>query len=283
MNKLVLMKRVAAVAADDPVIMKLDAYGAGAVRIMKRVAYGHVSLAERVDPDRATDGDVADLVNTGGAPSSACATLHGLAEAICVADPTIGKADALRWLLNTAHGRALFRLHKAHEHEEPTMTREEMVADIAKRGAVPVAKAIVDGGIPGFSEHEFTGMVHKQAQAERRAGETADQAFARYFSADTDEGRTIRKAHQMTKRFPDTMPTAAVQVGGETAFNVNDPKDALAQLYKLAAALRAASPELTIAQAFSRVYTATENAELVARERMQNRPVGRVVGAAASI
>lgn len=189
-----------------------------------------------------------------------------LADMMCEADPTIEREAALNWLLHSPRGQALVRLHK---NEEPTMTTHgEDIAYLAKRGAPAVAKAIVEGGIPGLSEHEFTKLVHDHAQRDRRSGESADQAFARCFGADTDEGRTIRQAHQMTKRFPNTLLTAPVQVGG--VGDLSD--DALAQLQRLAEEQRRRSPTLTIEQAFAQVYGAQENAELVARERLQNRP-----------
>jgi hypothetical protein len=151
-------------------------------------------------------------------------------------------------------------------------SRVEKLADLAKMGAPAVAKAIVDAGIPGLAETEFTKIVHDHAQRDRREGESPDQAFARVFSANTDESRTIRRAHAMTKRFPNTMVTKPVQVGGAAATAVDDPTDALAQLQRLAEEQRRLSPTLTIEQAFARVYAATENVELVNRERLQNRP-----------
>jgi hypothetical protein len=54
--------------------------------------------------------------------------------------------------------------------------------------------------------------------------------------------------------------------------DVNDPRSALAQLRELAEEQRRRAPYLTVEQAFARVYAAAENAELAARERMENRP-----------
>jgi hypothetical protein len=184
--------------------------------------------------------------------------------------------------LTTAKGRELWRMHKREtNHEEPMMTRTEMVADVAKRGALAIAKSIVsDGNGPGgtaLTEAEFTKMVHDHAQRDRRTGETPDQAFARCFTANTPEGLDFRRAHAIVKNFPNVMTVQPLVSGGVPgpdtrgrASTLED--DALAQLQQLAEEQRRRSPELTIAQAFARVYAAPENATLVAAERMQNRP-----------
>lgn len=213
-----------------------------------------------------TGADGADVIAL-----PAWSKLNELADAICIADPTLTKQAALDWLLHSKHGRALFRLHK---NEEPTMSRtEQQLQSLAKDfGVVKIAKFIVSEGNGengmAFSEAEFTKMVHTHAQADRRSGETPDQAFARCFGADTAEGVALRKAHAIIKNFPATMVTKPVQVGGTGDIS----NDALAQLNKLAEEQRRRSPELTIEQAFARVYAAQENVDLVARERLQNRP-----------
>jgi crotonobetainyl-CoA:carnitine CoA-transferase CaiB-like acyl-CoA transferase len=84
---------------------------------------------------------------------------------------------------------------------EKRMTRTEIVADLAKRGVRAIAKAAVDSGeAPELTEHEFTRLIKAEAQQGRRAGETPEQAFVRFFS--DPDNREIRVAHQMTKRLP---------------------------------------------------------------------------------
>jgi hypothetical protein len=85
----------------------------------------------------------------------------------------------------------------------------------------------------------------------------------------------FRTAVQIAKGYPVAEPT---QVGGAAALDVNDGKDAYAQLKELAEALRQRAPELTLEGAFARAYA--ENPQLAAKERLQNRPGAnaRVVG-----
>ncbi|HEV2550797.1 MAG TPA: hypothetical protein VGU20_26025 [Stellaceae bacterium] len=199
--------------------------------------------------------------------------LNELADAVCIADPTMTKQTAMQWLLHTQHGRALIQVHK----NEETMSRTEQLQSLAKNfGVVKIAKFVVSegNGTTGmaFTEVEFTKMVHDHAQADRRSGETPAQAFARCFNADTADGVAIRKAHAVIKNFPAMMVTKPTQVGGAAATDVDNATDALEQLQRLAEEQRRRSPELTIEQAFARVYAATENAELANAERLQNRP-----------
>jgi hypothetical protein len=80
----------------------------------------------------------------------------------------------------------------------------------------------------------------------------------------------LREAHAVVKSFP--MTGEPTQGGGEDATNVDDPTDAYAQLAKLAEEQRARSPGITFEKAIAQVYSASENANLAARERQQNRP-----------
>jgi hypothetical protein len=161
--------------------------------------------------------------------------------------------------------------------EVHNMTRSDIIKSLAKDfGAVKIAKSIIaDGNGPNgvaLSEADFTEIIKSSATEDRRSGETPEQAFARCFSADTADGLSIRKAHQIIKNFPAMMRTEPMQVGGAAALAVDDPVDALAQLQKLAEEQRRRSPTLTIEQAFAHVYSAPENASLAAAERSQNRP-----------
>lgn len=155
---------------------------------------------------------------------------------------------------------------------EKAMSRTEQLQSMVKDfGIVKIAKFIVTEGTNAtLSEAEFTKLVHDYAQADRKQGETPQQAFTRTFTADTDEGWTLRKAHAVVKSFPQVMSVEPTQVGGEAALNVNDPTDAYDQLVALAEKQRALAPSMTIEQAFARVYA--ENPGLAARERLQNRP-----------
>jgi hypothetical protein len=90
------------------------------------------------------------------------------------------------------------------------------------------------------------------------------------FTADDDVGKAFRRAVQIAKGMAPIEPVATGDSGSDA-----DDNTALAALRRLVAAMRAANPELKLsdAQAFARVYSDPANAELVKRERAENRPV----------
>ena len=152
------------------------------------------------------------------------------------------------------------------------MTDNTFSAVIKNQGVVAFSKAVADcGRCDGVTEHEFTKAVGDYADANRLPGESSAKAFARVFSANDETGLTLRKAHAVIKNTT-LMPIMPVSVGATEATDVNDPEDALAQLQALAERLRASMPQLSKAQAFSKVYTDPNNAALAAAERQQNRP-----------
>jgi hypothetical protein len=76
----------------------------------------------------------------------------------------------------------------------------------------------------------------------------------------------LRKAIQIAKNTPaPLMDLKPVQVGGNDALDVNDAAKAYEQLQVMADEQQRRSPELTPAQAFSRVFQDPNNASLAAR------------------
>ena len=67
------------------------------------------------------------------------------------------------------------------------------------------------------------------------------------------------------------MNVEPVFVGGAAAQDVNDPRDAYAQLQALAAEQRKRAPFMTAEQAFAAIYSDPANAELANAERRQSR------------
>jgi hypothetical protein len=150
--------------------------------------------------------------------------------------------------------------------EETTMkTREEHLRDIAKNvGVIKVCKDIVGAGDAwGITEAELVDMIGKH---DPKPGESQAQTFARHYEANIE----LRKAVQIAKAFPMQVTLEPRFVGHREAEDVNDPEDALAQINELVEQQRKASPGLTTAQLFARVYAA--NPQLAAAERRQNRP-----------
>jgi hypothetical protein len=125
-----------------------------------------------------------------------------------------------------------------------------------------VTKHIIDKGSTAVTEHEFTAMLTEHARLNKRAGESDASAFSRIFSSDLE----IRKAHAITKNFPQLLDLQPTQVGGKDATDVNnDSSKAYEQLQTMAEELRRRSPTLTVAQAFARTFEDPENRELAAR------------------
>jgi hypothetical protein len=95
----------------------------------------------------------------------------------------------------------------------------------------------------------------------------ADQAFARVFE-DKNYAELAAQAHQ--RPGPTTvyaMPRAAAYTKSDPVPNTNTL--AYAELMLKAEAYRNSHPELSIAQAFEKVYTARDNIDLAKRERAE--------------
>jgi hypothetical protein len=97
-----------------------------------------------------------------------------------------------------------------------------------------------------------------------------------------DRGILLRKAIaaardaqfvSRTSKAATLMPLMPTQVGGASARAVDRSTAAIDQLNAMAEMMRAASPEMTLAQAFERAYADPANRDLVERERKENRPV----------
>jgi hypothetical protein len=178
-------------------------------------------------------------------------------------------AQALDHLLNTPRGAALVRTHKA-ETKEPSMTPQEKLRDIVKThgsaGLVEIAKTIIDAQRSyGIGEAEFTKLMTEHAQR-LYPDKTPDAAFVKLFSDNSADGVLLRKAHALTKGVADLTPS---YVGGPAAtheaIDETEQSEAYAQLVSMAEKMRAASPELSAAQAFDRVFTDKRNASLAAK------------------
>lgn len=219
--------------------------------------------------------------------------LDRLADLLAEANPEIDRAAALNWLMHNRAGRALAAFFNKHgaaatekmfkQRKAPVMTRTEHLQSIAKDyGVVRFAKYIVDNGPSGITEAEFTKLVTDFAP--RNAGERADAAFARAFSAPTEDGATLRKAHAVIKNYPMTMTITPLVTGGADALAAADEgTKAYGQLMELAEEQRKRSPTLTIAQAFAAVAAETKNAQLLAASILRSKArttnvTGDVVG-----
>jgi hypothetical protein len=177
---------------------------------------------------------------------------------LCVeaAEGAATRADALRYLLHTARGRSLAAAHAKHMKGNNMPTKID---------------------VNSVTEADLEKAIRKYAQGLYPSLSPA-KAFSECFCADTEEGRALRKAHaairdsQFAKATLMPILPVSTSVGGTRADDqsVNNPKPALDQITELANRMRAASPDLSHAQAFARAYAA--NPELARREREENRP-----------
>ena len=154
---------------------------------------------------------------------------------------------------------------------------EEVKAFAKRHGIINIAKVILDDDrfAKKITEEEFVAMLTEEAKAYQKTGESEAQAFSKMFSAQTPEGLMLRKAHAAVKQanFPSVVTVAPTQVGGKDATDTNtDNSKAYGQLVAMAERLRTFAPELTLEQAFERVYTAPANVNLAEQERRENRP-----------
>jgi hypothetical protein len=180
----------------------------------------------------------------------------------------VDRASALHWLLHPRNGVAMARTHKK---EEP-MDRIAELTDIMKRnGLQSLCKHLVETGAHGISESEFTAAVTAHAKAQH-AELTEAGAFSKVFTANTEEGTLVRKAHAVVKAAAPYFDPQVQVVGGANAFNVDDPSEALAALHRIG---RERWPEASEAIRFTRAFEA--NPELAAKAH--RRPTAPPAGA----
>ena len=168
----------------------------------------------------------------------------------------------------------------ARQHSSGKVTNKMMTSvqkQLEQMGAERVAKAVVSAERSfSVTGDEFASLVQKRAVSLYPALRP-DVAFSKLYCAQTPEGELLRRADNIIKHETfakagtTLMPTAPMQVGGDDARAVSDPRSALAQLNAMAEKMRAASPELSPAVAFSRVYQDSTNKTLAARERAEAR------------
>ena len=175
------------------------------------------------------------------------------------------REEALHWLAHDPHGRSFARErgepldvladHLVEASQRPTEKREEPKMDSTTR---------MLKNVRSMGEHEFTRIVGDYAK--RLYPElTRERAFVKVFTAPDAEGQAIRHFWQISKQAPLDDDEAEDEAEG-----VED--DALEELKELARQLRVRCPQLTKAQAFTKIYTDPENAKLAQRERRANRP-----------
>jgi hypothetical protein len=181
-------------------------------------------------------------------------------------DGGLDHKTALHWVLHHRHGAALpDRLGLPPDEVADLLVRAAAMHPTNKQDTNMSDTQSFTKAVADLGEHGYTKIIQKYASANRLPSETASQAFTRIFTEDSAQGAAIRKFWQVSKQGPLDDDEAEDEAEG-----VED--DALEELKELARQLRVRCPQLTKAQAFTKIYTDPENAKLAARERRANRP-----------
>ena len=178
-----------------------------------------------------------------------------LADLLCEAsDGEVDRPAALRWLMHHRAGRALVaELHKS-EKGFPMNRADELESMVRKAGSFTgLCKAVASGRQRNISERELS-LCAKGYASKRHPHLSPDVAFSRECAVPngTEASRAFWSAIETVKN-----AAPEREVGG-----------ALDELRTKAEALRKRQPELSEAQAFTKIYEA--NPELSRRERAEN-------------
>jgi hypothetical protein len=158
--------------------------------------------------------------------------LEGMIAALIEASPSLTRQAAVHHLLHSQRGRLL-----AQHLNEITKGKSPMPQiDIMKlrniESVAEISKAIIKGDATDVSEHTFSQIVMGHARLNKRANESDAAAFARIFSA--PENIELRKAHAITKSFPNMMDTTPVTVETGSTLVSDDSAEAVRLLNELA-------------------------------------------------
>jgi hypothetical protein len=201
-------------------------------------------------------------------------------------------ADAKHALLFSPDGRGLMR-------DTPNTSIDELASHLLEASGANINKRNEDNmqtfvkEISDLGEHGFVKMVTSAAK-QQYPQLTREQAFTKLFTEDGPAGEAVRYFRQISKQAPapdeawqarraaalrratrqDPLDDDEADAEGKKVVStaLGDEADALDELEWLAVARRKLDPSLTKAQAFAKVYQDPDNARLVQRERMQNRP-----------
>jgi hypothetical protein len=195
---------------------------------------------------------------------------EGLEQAIAVLqtlDPELSRQMCVHRLVNTAHGRSLMQ-HLSKGKDTPVMDRATELRKIAKEyGVHKLAGLLVtENKSHGISESELTSLIFEESRKHALPGERSNSAFARYFSL--PENVTLRKAIAVARNTLVPVSNAEpVQKTIEVTPTPAEQTAAYAKLQDKAAILRAQSPELSEAQAFSKAFAANPDLAVKAHVR----------------
>jgi hypothetical protein len=154
-------------------------------------------------------------------------------------------------------------------------SHSEFVRDVVKQyGITALCKSMVqDQKSYGLDESLFTALVVEAAKRDAPAGETEAQSFTRLFTAPTEEGVLLRKAHALAKEttWLDLQPQV---ISGGDWRDEDDREQAMKQLAEIG---RRMAPTATPAKQFDLAFSDPTNVALAQRAHV--RPTAPVDGA----
>jgi hypothetical protein len=190
-------------------------------------------------------------------------------------------------------------------------TRGQEMRKLAGLSPIEFCKKIsTDNDAYDLSEEQVCSVVQCVAKQYARPGESEGSAFLRLLSGSDDVAKACNTAlaiakHQQWQSRTTTMSKAAGSsshylagdanyftgsgapgratlrprvTGGAAAQAVNNPRSALSEIQALVDELRAQNKTLSASGAFAQVYEDPANADLVRREREENRPTSAAWG-----
>jgi hypothetical protein len=226
--------------------------------IYPRSSRSFVDVLDEIDEDEENDrerNDEDDETGIAKASRNHRAGHHGLAAA--VVEHALDRLDSLR----ERHG------YQKSAKEQPMTSHTEFVRDVVKQyGITALCKSMVqDQKSYGLDESSFTALVVDFAKRDAPAGETEAQSFTRLFTAPTEEGVLLRKAHALAKEttWLDLQPMV---ISGGDMRDDDDREQALKQLAEIG---RRMAPTATPEKQFDLAFSDPKNAALASRAHVR--------------
>jgi hypothetical protein len=157
---------------------------------------------------------------------------------------------------------SLLEKHAPHLLPEVFALYLQKKADLGLLDDVEIAKAALEGhGTLGRSRQYFERAIAKRAEASRREGESAAQAFTRCL-VDDDEGKLLFKASKIAPA--EDAPEDEVEDKPVSRGKAHDELEVMARDHALA------HPGMSYAHAYTHLYSRHENAALRARVKAEH-------------
>jgi hypothetical protein len=130
----------------------------------------------------------------------------GLATLLVASGRFSNIGDALDFVLNRPEGLSLLTRLKADQPAKESHMPDTLTSIMKSAGVGATCAAIVQKGSTSFTEHELVEAATKVA-AERHPELSPSQAFAKIYTAASDEGRVCKRRSRSRSRCRTSLPT----------------------------------------------------------------------------